>query len=159
MTYQHQPFPAWRYGPNGESVIVNSEEETPKGYSAKRNKDGADAGTHTAVAPANSTTSAANASKTTDAKSRASVDVAKAAKAGVGGAGNSGTGAPPAGKTDETSKDADPSTITLDADGHAYDPKLHAATQSKTKAGLWRMKVGVARPAPAKGYPKPVLDL
>jgi hypothetical protein len=25
-------FPAWRYGPNGASVIVNSEAETPKGY-------------------------------------------------------------------------------------------------------------------------------
>jgi hypothetical protein len=44
----------------------------------------------------------------------------------------------------------------LDADGHAYDPALHAGTGSKTKAGLWRMKVGVARPAPAPGYP---LDL
>jgi len=44
----------------------------------------------------------------------------------------------------------------LDADGHPYDPALHAATKSKTKDGLWRMKVGVSRPAPAPGYP---LDL
>lgn len=44
----------------------------------------------------------------------------------------------------------------LDAYGHAYDPALHAATKSKTKAGLWRMKVGVARPDAAPGYP---LDL
>lgn len=44
----------------------------------------------------------------------------------------------------------------LDADGHPYDPALHAGTGSKTKAGLWRMKVGVARPKPAPGYP---LDL
>lgn len=44
----------------------------------------------------------------------------------------------------------------LDADGHPYNPELHAATKSKTKAGLWRMKVGVSRPAPAPGYP---LDL
>jgi hypothetical protein len=44
----------------------------------------------------------------------------------------------------------------LDADGHAYDAALHAATKSKTKAGLWRMKVGVARPDPKPGYP---LDL
>lgn len=35
----------------------------------------------------------------------------------------------------------------VDAEGHAFDPALHAATKSKTKAGLWRMKVGVARPA------------
>jgi hypothetical protein len=44
----------------------------------------------------------------------------------------------------------------LDAHGHPFDPALHAATQSQTKAGLWRMKVGVARPDPAPGYP---LDL
>lgn len=44
----------------------------------------------------------------------------------------------------------------LDAHGHPYDPALHAATQSKTKEGLWRMKVGVKRPDPAPGYP---LDL
>lgn len=35
----------------------------------------------------------------------------------------------------------------VDAEGHAFDPALHTATKSKTKAGLWRMKVGVARPA------------
>jgi hypothetical protein len=46
-------------------------------------------------------------------------------------------------------------TADLDADGHAYDAALHAGTGSKTKAGLWRMKVGVARPAPVK----PPLDL
>lgn len=38
----------------------------------------------------------------------------------------------------------------LDAEGHPYDPAVHAGTGSKTKAGLWRMKVGVARPAPVK---------
>jgi hypothetical protein len=47
----------------------------------------------------------------------------------------------------------------LDAHGHAYDSKLHAGTGSKTKAGLWRMKVGVSRPDPAPGFPKPPLDL
>lgn len=46
----------------------------------------------------------------------------------------------------------------LDADGHPYDPAIHASTKSKTKAGLWRMKVGVVRPDPASGYPLP-LDL
>lgn len=35
----------------------------------------------------------------------------------------------------------------LDADGWPYDPALHAATKTKTQAGLWRMKVGVSRPA------------
>jgi hypothetical protein len=37
-------------------------------------------------------------------------------------------------------------TAEIDADGHAFDPALHTGT--KTKAGLWRMKVGVTRPAP-----------
>lgn len=159
MTYQHQAFPAWRYGPNGQSVIVNSEDETPEGFSSKRDKGPADEGTKTAVQPANATTSADEASKTTDAVSRASVDVEKAAKAGVGGAGETVTPGKTRPSTADESKGADPSTITLDADGHAYDPKLHAATQSKTKAGLWRMKVGVARPKPAPGFPKPPLDL
>lgn len=158
MSYTHQAFPSWRYGPNGAAVIVNSEDETPKGFSAERDKGAANEGTKTAVAPTNGTTSAEKASKTTSAVSRASVDVGKAANAGVGG-----TGQQPAATTKpkaDESKGADPSTIELDADGHAYDPSLHAGTGSKTKAGLWRMKVGVARPNPAKGYPKPApLDL
>lgn len=56
----------------------------------------------------------------------------------------------------ETKPDKKPAGADLDAHGHAYDAKLHAATQSKTKDGLWRMKVGVKRPDPAPGYP---LDL
>lgn len=48
---------------------------------------------------------------------------------------------------------------TLDAHGWAWDPQLHAATQSKTSAGLWRMRVGVSRPAPKEGFPKPTQPL
>lgn len=55
-----------------------------------------------------------------------------------------------------TSKPTPAKAEELDADGHPYDAALHAGTGSKTKAGLWRMKVGVARPDPAPGYP---LDL
>jgi hypothetical protein len=50
---------------------------------------------------------------------------------------------PAAPKPIDSKPDAD-----VDAAGTAFDPALHAATKSKTKAGLWRMKVGVARPAP-----------
>lgn len=39
----------------------------------------------------------------------------------------------------------------IDADGWPFDPALH--TGSLTKAGLWRMKAGVSRPAPKPGYP------
>lgn len=47
-------------------------------------------------------------------------------------------------KPDE--KPADTGTAEIDADGHVFDPELHTGT--KTKAGLWRMKVGVKRPEP-----------
>lgn len=47
----------------------------------------------------------------------------------------------------------------VDAHGHSWDPKLHAATKTKTKEGLWRMGVGKSRPEPLPGFPKPVLDL
>lgn len=49
---------------------------------------------------------------------------------------------------------ASPSDGELDANGHPWDPEMHASTKGKTKEGLWRMKVGVSRPAPAPGYPK-----
>ena len=39
-----------------------------------------------------------------------------------------------------------PLANTLDAHGHPFDPAKHTGTL--TKAGLWRMKVGVPRPAP-----------
>jgi hypothetical protein len=44
--------------------------------------------------------------------------------------------------------------VELDAHGHPWSAELHASTKGKTKDGLWRMKVGVARPAPAPGFPK-----
>lgn len=46
--------------------------------------------------------------------------------------------------------------VELDAHGHPWSADLHASSKSKTTQGLWRMKVGVARPDPAPGYP---LDL
>ncbi len=51
--------------------------------------------------------------------------------------------------------------IDLDADGWPFDPAMHAATKTRTTADLWRMKVGVKRPAPKEGFPKtsPNLDL
>lgn len=41
---------------------------------------------------------------------------------------------------------AAPLADTKDAHGHVFDPKLHTGTM--TSKGLWRMKVGVPRPAP-----------
>lgn len=42
----------------------------------------------------------------------------------------------------------------VDAHGHPWSADLHASTRNQTKEGLWRMKVGVTRPAPAPGFPK-----
>jgi hypothetical protein len=42
----------------------------------------------------------------------------------------------------------------IDAHGHPWSEALHASTKGKTKDGLWRMKVGVSRPAPLPGFPK-----
>lgn len=44
--------------------------------------------------------------------------------------------------------------LILDAHGHPWSADLHASTKTQTKDGLWRMKPGVERPAPAAGYPK-----
>jgi hypothetical protein len=148
-------FPSWRYGPKGQSVIVNSEDETPSGFVDHPSKvEGAEPapdGVKTATAPANSTTTAANAALSTEAKSQTHIDPAISAQSGVGGAGSTpATGQ--GGAAELTASKGEE----LDADGHPFDPALHAATKSKTKNGLWRMKVGVARPAPKPGYP---LDL
>lgn len=50
---------------------------------------------------------------------------------------------------------ASPSDAEVDAHGWAWSPELHASTQTKTKDGLWRMKVGVQRPDPKPGFPIP----
>lgn len=156
MAYDYQEFPAVRYGPDGANVIVNSEDETPKGFVDHPSKvKGAPApaeGTHTALAPSNGLVSAAKAAKTTTAKSQTTTPPEVSAKTdpignSAGNALDSGKTGAPAAPSDETNKDADPSKIEIDAEGHAFDPSLHAATKSKTRAGLWRMKVGVARPA------------
>lgn len=42
----------------------------------------------------------------------------------------------------------------IDAAGWPWSPELHASTKGVTKDGLWRMKIGVSRPAPKPGFPK-----
>lgn len=46
-----------------------------------------------------------------------------------------------------------PFDVETDAHGHPWSAELHASTKGKTKDGLWRMKVGVSRPAPLPGFP------
>jgi hypothetical protein len=109
-------FPSWRYGPNGQSGVFESEADVPKGWQDHPSKV-------SASAPAGNSPAKAASTKKADNK--------------------------PADKSPAKGPE-------LDADGHPYDAALHAGTGSKTKAGLWRMKVGIARPDPAPGYP---LDL
>lgn len=42
----------------------------------------------------------------------------------------------------------------VDAEGWPWTAELHAGTKTKTKAGLWRMKVGATRPDPKPGFAK-----
>lgn len=153
-------FPSWRYGPNGQACIVNSEDETPSGWHDHPSKvEGSpdpNAGAQTAVQSANGSVSEAQAAQTTEATSQTITDPAKAATSGVGGDGRT----PATGDT-ASQPGASPSgnTAEVDAHGHPYDANLHAATRSKTKEGLWRLKVGGKRPAPLAGYPKPAVPL
>lgn len=41
----------------------------------------------------------------------------------------------------------------IDAHGHPWSADMHASTKGVTKEGLWRMKIGVTRPAPLPGFP------
>lgn len=154
--YRHQDFPSWRYGPNGQSVIVNSEDETPAGWEDHPSKVGGEAGggQGTAFESANGSISEEGAAKTTEAKSDTIVDPAVAAQSGVGGLGNAPVTGQGTGSPTPTPTPTPTPAVDLDSDGHPYDPALHAATKSKTKDGKWRMKVGVKRPDPAPGYPK-----
>jgi hypothetical protein len=115
---KEQEFPAWFYGPKGESQIFQSGKEVPSGWKdhpAKHEAAKGDAAaTKTAVAKANTSVTAKEAAKTTTADGTA---------------------------TESTE---------VDADGWPWQANLHAASKSKTGAGLWRMKVGVSRPAPKK---------
>lgn len=66
---------------------------------------------------------------------------------------NGAAGAPSVISTTATTA-ASPSDGEVDAGGHPWSEDLHASTKTKTKEGLWRMKVGVSRPDPLPGFPK-----
>lgn len=131
-------YPAWFYGPDGQSQVFNDDGEVPAGWHDH---------------PSKVITSAKTGSKPMPAQT----DKVPEAQRGSGPANPGDQGGNDGGKP------ADPAIAdqsnTLDADGWPWDAKMHSATQSRTKAGLWRMKVGATRPAPKEGYPKPALDL
>lgn len=133
-------YPAWFYGPNGESRVFHGDGDVPDGWQDHPSK---------VITPER--TGSQPLPPTTDKVSAAQRGAAPVvAKNDAPGA---TTGAAPAGGTTTDVSN------TLDAHGWPWDAGLHAATQSKTSAGLWRMKVGVSRPDPKPGYPKPMLDL
>lgn len=108
-------WPAWRYGPGGESKIFEKASEVPAGWQDHPTKH-----------------AAAKAPKTEAPKTETP------------------------GKTPAPAKTEAPGTVEIDAHGWPWSADLHSATQSKTSAGLWRMKVGAKRPDAKPGYP---LDL
>ena len=59
-------------------------------------------------------------------------------------------------KSNVAEKVAEPATgdDTVDAEGWPWNAEMHASTKGTTKAGLWRMKVGVSRPDPKPGFSK-----
>jgi hypothetical protein len=133
-------YPAWFYGPNGQSRIFQHDSEVPAGWQDHPSK---------VITP----------EKTGSKPMPAQTDKVPAEKRGAApvDAKNDATGQATGGKaTDNATGDQ---SNTLDADGWPWTAELHAPTQTKTKAGLWRMKVGASRPAPKEGFPKPVLDL
>jgi hypothetical protein len=122
-------WPAWYYGPNNQSDTFASPEDVPAGW-----KD------HPSlVEPEKVITPARTGSKPIEDAAGASGGVSKAA-----------TGAGPKNPGDQSN--------TLDAAGWPWDAKLHAASKSMTKAGLWRMKVGVVRPEPKPTAPPEAVE-
>lgn len=69
----------------------------------------------------------------------------------LGSAGSAGTGetAP----TVASPSEPDVGAPDVDAHGWPWSAELHASTKGTTKDGLWRMKIGVTRPAPKPGFP------
>lgn len=130
----HSSWPAWYYGPNNQADTFGSPEEVPAGW-----KD------HPSLVEPEK--------------------VITPARTGSAPAGNTGAAAGGTSNAQRGSGSAAPGdqSNTLDAAGWPWDEKLHAGTKAMTKAGLWRMKVGVVRPAPKpnaapEAPPPPVVE-
>lgn len=123
-------WPAWFNSPDGKtSAIFETAEDVPSGWTSGAEKQ------TTGEKPAAKSTPTPSPTPAAAAKTPAAT-----ANSGVGGEG----------------KTAPSGNVELDTAGWPWTAELHASSKSKTKDGLWRMKVGVARPEPAPGYP---LDL
>ena len=131
-------WPAWRYGPDGAADVFQRAADVPEGWQDHPSK---------VISPA--VTGSKPVAEQTD-----QVPPAQRGAEPLP-AGNDVTTA----ETGAGSPNTGDKTNDLDAHGWPWSAELHAATQTKTKDGLWRMKVGVSRPDPKPGFPKPPLDL
>lgn len=130
-----QNWPAWFYGPNGQSQVFENEKDVPSGWADHPTK------VKGGVDPAPKPTAA-----------KAAGGAAAAPQAGTATDGTRDV------DTKRTGQEGDNGSE-VDAEGWPWSADMHSATKTKTKAGLWRMKVGVSRPDPKPGFPKPALDL
>lgn len=131
-------WPKWHFGPNDQSDVFQSAAEVPAGWTDHPSK---------VITPEK--TGSKPLAPTTDkipAEKRGSAPVTAKNNATAAQTGGAGT-------------DTGDQSNTLDAAGWPWTAELHSATKTQTTAKLWRMKVGVSRPEPKSGFPKPVLDL
>ena len=138
MDKKFPEYPAWRYGPNGDAKVFARAEDVPAGWQDHPSKAGG-------------VTQSPTSGGVGDPGSGSLVNP------GLGSGGDGGNaeknprpdnGAQPGG-SDRTDTHM---TAEYDAAGWPWDANLHAATKTMTKDGLWRMKVGVSRPAPKPGF-------
>jgi len=134
------PWPSWRYGPNGESQVFETASAVPAGWQDHPSKVVTAARSGSEPLPPQT--------DQVPPEQRGAAPVQQP---------NDATGEQSGGAARDT-QISDVSN-TLDADGWPWSAELHSATQSQTKAGLWRMKVGASRPDPKPSHLKPVLDL
>lgn len=136
----HVAWPAWRYGPGGAAEVFHHEDDVPKGWHDHPSKIISAETTGSKPLPVKTEKLPGEQTGTKPIKVGSTIIGAQ-------------TGSQQAeGVAEDVSND-------LDANGWPWTAELHAATQGKTKDGLWRMKVGKAKPDPKPGFPKPVLDL
>lgn len=141
-------FPAWRYGPNGASDTFNSEADVPAGWQDHPSK----------------VENQGKSSQTPVVGGVGDPGSGSLVNPGLGSGGDGGNGEAAKRQSDGGQPQGSDRTDTsmtdeFDAAGWPWDANLHASTKTKTGAGLWRMKVGVSRPAPKPGFLSTSLDL
>ena len=126
-------WPAWRYGPNGQSAIHESEDTVPKGWQDHPSK--VLTPERAGSVPITPTKDKIPAEKTGGAPVKVTDPIIDEAAAHA---------------LRQTASDV---SNTLDTDGQAWDGEVNDPSQSRDADGRWTMLEGKDRPAPAPGYP------